>query len=77
MQATEDLRKQVEEQGHIVRELKAGNLNKAKRFGLMDCIECGCCAFVCPAHINIVQRVRLGKGLMRQKMAEAKAKEAK
>ena len=61
----------------IVRELKAGNLNKAKRFGLMDCIECGCCAFVCPAHINIVQRVRLGKGLMRQKMAEAKAKEAK
>lgn len=59
----------------IIRELKAGNLDKARKFGLMDCIECGCCAFVCPAHINIVQRIRLGKALMRQKMAEQKAKE--
>lgn len=60
----------------MLRELKSGNLNKAKRYGLMDCIECGCCAFVCPAHISIVQRVRLGKNLVRQKMAEEKAKEA-
>lgn len=60
----------------ILRELKSGNLDKAKRFGLMDCIECGCCAYVCPAHISIVQRVRLGKGLLRQKMAEDRAKSA-
>ena len=60
----------------IVRELKAGNLEKAKRFGLMDCIECGCCAFVCPAKVNLIQRIRLGKGLVRQKMAEEKAKAA-
>lgn len=60
----------------MIRELKSGNLNKAKRYGLMDCIECGCCAFVCPAHISIVQRIRLGKNLVRQKMAEEKAKEA-
>lgn len=59
----------------IIRELKAGNLDKAKKFGLMDCIECGCCVFVCPAHINIVQRIRLGKNLMRQKIAEQNAKE--
>ena len=58
----------------IVRELKAGNLTKANRFGLMDCIECGCCAFVCPAKVNLIQRIRLGKALMRQKMAEDKAK---
>ncbi len=58
----------------IVRELKAGNLDKAKSFGLMDCIECGCCAFVCPAKVNLIQRIRLGKGLVRQKMAEEKAK---
>ena len=60
----------------IVRELKAGNLDKAKSFGLMDCIECGCCAFVCPAKVNLIQRIRLGKGLVRQKMAEEKAKAA-
>ncbi|MCR5061784.1 MAG: electron transport complex subunit RsxC [Treponema sp.] len=60
----------------IVRELKAGNLDKARKFGLMDCIECGCCAFVCPAKVNLIQRIRLGKGLVRQKMAEEKAKAA-
>jgi electron transport complex protein RnfC len=60
----------------IVRELKAGNLDKAKSFGLMDCIECGCCAFICPAKVNLIQRIRLGKGLVRQKMAEEKAKAA-
>lgn len=60
----------------MVRELKAGNYDKAKRFGLMDCIECGCCVYVCPAHINIVQRIRLGKGVIRQKMAEERAKQA-
>jgi electron transport complex protein RnfC len=60
----------------IIRELKSGNVDKAKRFGLMDCIECGCCAFVCPAHIKIVQRVRLGKNIVRQKMMEQKQKEA-
>ena len=59
----------------IIRELKAGNLEKARKFGLMDCIECGCCAFVCPAHVSIVQRIRLGKAALRQKMAEDKAKQ--
>ncbi|MBN1685939.1 MAG: electron transport complex subunit RsxC [Spirochaetales bacterium] len=29
--------------------------------GLMDCKECGCCGFVCPAHIPLVQGMRLGK----------------
>ncbi|BDC93410.1 electron transport complex subunit RsxC [Treponema bryantii] len=60
----------------IVRELKAGNIEKAKSFGLMDCIECGCCAFVCPAKVNLIQRIRLGKGIVRQKMAEEKTKAA-
>ena len=60
----------------IVRELKARNLEKAKSFGLMDCIECGCCAFVCPAKVNLIQRIRLGKGIVRQKMAEEKARAA-
>ena len=42
----------------------------------MDCIECGCCAFICPAHINLVQRFRLGKGVIRTRMAEERAKQA-
>ena len=30
-------------------------------FDLLDCIECGCCSYVCPAKRNIVQYVRLAK----------------
>ena len=41
---------------------------------IMNCMECGCCAYVCPAHVKIVQRVRLGKGIVRMKMAEERAK---
>ncbi len=58
----------------MVRELKADNMDAAKKFGLMDCIECGCCSYVCPANIRLVQRFRLGKAILRQQMAEAKAK---
>ena len=28
---------------------------------LMDCKECGCCAYVCPACIPLVQGIKLGK----------------
>ncbi|MBI9106032.1 MAG: electron transport complex subunit RsxC [Spirochaetales bacterium] len=35
--------------------------------GLMDCKECGCCAFTCPAHIPLVQGMRLGKKMARKK----------
>lgn len=58
----------------IVREIKSGNYKKAKTYGLMDCIECGCCTYVCPANIKLVQRIRLGKGVIRQQMADAKVK---
>jgi len=34
--------------------------------GLMDCKECGCCAYVCPARIPLVQGMKLGK-IMKKK----------
>jgi len=36
----------------------------------MDCIECGSCAYVCPAKINLVQSIRLGKAQVRQAAAK-------
>ncbi len=39
----------------------------AMEIGLMDCKECGCCAFTCPAHIPLVQGMRLGKKMARKK----------
>ncbi len=34
---------------------------------LMDCKECGCCAFSCPAHLDLVQTMKLGKKMGRKK----------
>lgn len=30
-------------------------------YDLMDCVECGCCAYVCPAKRNIVHYIKLSK----------------
>jgi len=42
-------------------------------FHLMDCFECGCCAFVCPSHIPLVQLFRVAKSAVRKTGAKAKA----
>jgi electron transport complex protein RnfC len=38
-------------------------------FHLMDCFECGSCAYVCPAHIPLVQRFRGAKAMVRKQRA--------
>lgn len=34
---------------------------KAQEYNLFDCIECGCCDYVCPSHIPLVQYYRHAK----------------
>ncbi len=34
--------------------------------GISDCMECGCCAYSCPARRFLVQKVQLGKKLVRE-----------
>jgi len=34
---------------------------------LLSCMECGTCAAVCPAHRPLVQSMRVGKGILREK----------
>ena len=53
----------------LVSALKVRNAKKAIKLGVMDCIECGCCAFVCPANVPIVQKIRLGKAIAKRQMA--------
>jgi electron transport complex protein RnfC len=36
---------------------------------LFDCFECGCCSFVCPSHIPLVQSFRVAKNAVRKKRA--------
>ena len=44
---------------------RKGDLQELKELNLMDCIECGCCAYTCPATIPLVQSFRTGKQLLR------------
>ena len=36
-------------------------------YHLGDCFECGCCTYVCPSHIPLVQQFRVAKGVLRGK----------
>jgi electron transport complex protein RnfC len=41
--------------------------DRALAEGLMDCRECGCCGFACPARIPLVQGIKVGKQMSRRK----------
>ncbi|MDA1086227.1 MAG: electron transport complex subunit RsxC [Verrucomicrobia bacterium] len=40
-----------------------------QKFHLKDCFECGCCSFVCPSDIPLVQQFRMAKARNRERMA--------
>ena len=41
--------------------VEAGRAADTSQFGVFECFECGCCAFVCPAKRPLVQFIRLAK----------------
>lgn len=46
--------------------LHAGQLRKAAELHLLDCLECGCCQWSCPANKPLVDEIRLGKQKLRR-----------
>lgn len=38
---------------------------EAKAAGVMNCLECGCCAYVCPSHRRLIDYIRLAKSKAR------------
>ncbi|MEA3493800.1 MAG: electron transport complex subunit RsxC [Candidatus Margulisiibacteriota bacterium] len=43
-----------------------GKYSEFEEWGGLDCIECGCCTFVCPAAIPLVHWIKLAKLKLRQ-----------
>ena len=41
--------------------VEAGKGHLTEQFGVLECFECGCCAYVCPARRPLVQFARLAK----------------
>jgi electron transport complex protein RnfC len=52
-----------------------GMLAARREYAAMDalhvgeCFECGCCSYVCPSHIPLVQQFRVAKGMLRERSA--------
>ena len=44
-----------------------GKYEEAMKNNLMDCKECGCCSFSCPAHLDLVHAFKTGKKMGRKK----------
>ena len=57
--------------------IEADDIDGAIKVSMMDCIECGSCAYVCPAHRPLVQHIRRGKAVVMARRAAEKAKAAK
>ena len=46
---------------------EAKDVEKLKEYNIMDCMECGSCAFICPQRRFMVQHIKAGKTLVKQK----------
>jgi electron transport complex protein RnfC len=55
------------------------NFDRARAYNLFDCIECGCCDYVCPSHIPLVSYFRYAKSEIaaqdREKIAAEQARQ--
>jgi len=54
----------------IVKLVRAAKWDEVKKAGIMNCMECGCCAYVCPSKIPLVQWIRYGKFMLRKMEAQ-------
>ncbi|MDK2934415.1 MAG: H+/Na+-translocating ferredoxin:NAD+ oxidoreductase subunit [Clostridiales bacterium] len=49
----------------VANTVQAGELDMAMEYNILDCIECGCCSYICPAKRPLLQYIRLGKAKIR------------
>ena len=52
--------------------LQSNDVEVMKSVHMMDCIECGCCAYTWPASVPLVLAFRSGKHILRNAMAAKK-----
>jgi electron transport complex protein RnfC len=57
------------EPSRLAQLVQADTVEELDKLGIMECIECGCCAYVCPSKINLVHYLSFGKWLVRERSA--------
>ena len=51
---------------YLYRYEAAGSLDALEALHVSDCIECGCCSYVCPGQLPLVERFRAGKQQLKE-----------
>ena len=55
---------------YLYRFANAGHLDELERLNLVDCMECGSCAYTCPGKLPLVEVFRKGKKMMKEASAK-------
>ena len=51
---------------NMYRYVNAGDKDELRRLNLEDCMDCGCCAYVCPGRLPLVETFKAGKKLLKE-----------
>ena len=54
----------------VERYIKAKDIDRLEKSGVMVCMECGSCAYSCPAAKPLVQYMRLAKQMLREEKSK-------
>ena len=50
----------------VYRAMRMGETERLPRLNLEDCLECGCCTYICPSRIPLLDLVRQAKDLLKE-----------
>ena len=48
----------------INRALRRNELARLATYHVEDCMSCGCCTYICPAHIPLIDRLQQAKAVL-------------
>ena len=51
---------------NMYRYVNAGDKDELRRLNLEDCMDCGCCSYVCPGRLPLVETFKAGKKLLKE-----------
>ena len=54
----------------VMRSVKAHDIDGLKKSNVTACMQCGCCAYTCPAGRPLVQYLVLAKDMLREEAAK-------
>lgn len=48
-------------------------VDELNAYNIMDCMECGACAYICPGRLHLTQSFKAGKQMVKDDAAKKKA----